>query len=271
MICGTALARSAALCTYVMLIPATSFITFLPSPEATESTRSPISFEPVKWITFGTGCDAVAEPAPKYMFRMPRGTFVCMRWPMSLSAVTISLTIACEISGVRCDGFHTTVLPVTSAATTCAIGIASGKLNGVMIAATPRGLSRHSIAVPSAIFWCVAPFMLSAIGATTSTTPIASATSRWQSKSVLPISRHMIRSSSSLYCLSSSATRKKALSLKSPLIAIHSTKSRSAAFIARSTSSPVLMGVRPSSSRRLAGLTLSRKRSVSEAIHSPSM
>ena len=85
---------------------------------------------------------------------MPFGTMMPNRFtpPTSSNASSIVVAMICDDSGTRCDGFQTTVLPVTSALTTCAIGLAIGKLNGVMIPATPRGSRRLSMTRPSMFF-----------------------------------------------------------------------------------------------------------------------
>ena len=43
-------------------------------------------------------------------------------------------------TGVREEGLNTTVLPVTSAAETMPMEMASGKFHGAITTATPRGL-----------------------------------------------------------------------------------------------------------------------------------
>ena len=50
--------------------------------------------------------------------------------------------------GVCSAGLNTTVLPVTSAAVTMPVGIASGKFQGAMTTPTPRGWYRYSFASP---------------------------------------------------------------------------------------------------------------------------
>ena len=46
----------------------------------------------------------------------------------------------CPIIGERSEGLKITGFPVTSAADTIPVGIASGKFHGAMTAVTPRGL-----------------------------------------------------------------------------------------------------------------------------------
>ena len=43
------------------------------------------------------------------------------------------------VTGASVEGLNTTVLPATSAAETMPMAIASGKFQGAMTAATPRG------------------------------------------------------------------------------------------------------------------------------------
>ena len=120
------------------------------------STASPTGLEPVNDRHLTTGCWINAWPgatSPETMLNVPGGTVTPS---FSLAQVKHSSKAAAMVwddSGMRCDGFQTTVLPTTKAATTWAMGMATGKLNGVMMAATPRGSKRDSITTPSMFFW----------------------------------------------------------------------------------------------------------------------
>src|SRR6516164_5665112 len=95
--------------------------------------RLPTSVEPVKEIarTAGlpTSSSPISEPDPVTIFNTPAGTPASTNNSTSLRAVKL----------VNSAGFHTTVLPQTSAGAIFQTGIATGKFQGVIRPTTPSG------------------------------------------------------------------------------------------------------------------------------------
>src|SRR5690348_12319580 len=93
----------------------------------------PTSYDDVNEIVRTSGCVTSARPAsspePFTRFSTPGGT----------PASSNSWTIASDVYGVRRAGFHTTVLPQTSAGAIFQIGTATGKFHGVMSPTMPTG------------------------------------------------------------------------------------------------------------------------------------
>ena len=96
-------------------------------------TSRPVSVEPVKEMTFTSGCDTsgapVPGPSPSTRFSTPGGS------PASWRACT-KLTAEC---GASSAGLNTTVLPQTSAGRIFHDGTAIGKFQAVIIPQTPIG------------------------------------------------------------------------------------------------------------------------------------
>ena len=93
----------------------------------------PVAVEPVKEISGTPGCSTSAFPTVS-----PRP---CTSWMTSggrPASSRISTRIV-QVCGTSSDGLRMTELPQSSAGNVFHVGIASGKLNGVMSPATPIG------------------------------------------------------------------------------------------------------------------------------------
>ena len=100
---------------------------------------SPTAFEPVNVTNATSGCSTsagpISSPTPGRNASAPGGRPASNRISTSRDAMP----------GVCSAGLNTTVLPVTSAAVTMPVGIASGKFHGAMTTPTPRGWYRYVV------------------------------------------------------------------------------------------------------------------------------
>src|ERR1051325_2149271 len=95
---------------------------------------SPTSFDPVNATKRVSGCSTNpapnVEPDPGQKFTTPSGMPASCKTSKNFAA----------IAGESCEGFSTTVLPVTTAAMVMPAIIAHGKFHGGITAATPSGM-----------------------------------------------------------------------------------------------------------------------------------
>ena len=131
--------------TSIALMPPVSAMSGTIAPSFAASVRWMILatwVEPVKTTPAMSGCSTKAapmvSPGPCSSCSTSRGT------PASCSRRTACIATA----GVCSAGFAITALPVTSAAATCPVKIASGKFHGLMQAQVPRPDRRSTLLSP---------------------------------------------------------------------------------------------------------------------------
>ncbi len=99
--------------------------------------RAPTALDPVK-PTFRIEPSSIARSSPANV----EGPSASTMWktPSGMPACRISCANASAIAGVYSAGFHTTVLPQSSAGTIYQEGTATGKFPAVMIELGPTGV-----------------------------------------------------------------------------------------------------------------------------------
>lgn len=131
--------RSASSSTITALFPPSSRIERAVRFASAVATRSPRAQDPVAWISGTSGLATSASPTSR-----PEPTTRLNTPSPSVPRVTSSTIFwtAIEMSGVRLDGFQTTVSPQTRESAHPQPGTATGKLNAEMMPTTPSGCQR---------------------------------------------------------------------------------------------------------------------------------
>ena len=200
----TARSRSADGVTTAALLPPSSRIV-RPNRAATRgATAAPIRSEPVA-LTSGTRRSSSSGAAPSAS--VTTTVFSPSGAPTSRAARSSNAAAATATSGVLSDGFHTTVLPQTSAIAAFHAHTAAGKLKAEMTATTPSGCQVSISRWPGRSDGIVRPSSWRESPTARSHTSIISWTSPRDSETILPTSTPMRSASSCLCSVSSSPNR----------------------------------------------------------------
>ena len=133
---ATACSRSASANTMFGFLPPSSSDTFLKSGPAWAITSAPVFVPPVNEMSGTFGWEVSARPAlgpvPCTMFTTPGG----------IPASTISAASRSAVNGVSSDGFATQQFPAAMAGAIFQLSRYSGRFQGEISPATPRGCRR---------------------------------------------------------------------------------------------------------------------------------
>ena len=119
-------------------------IALMPPVSAISGTMGPSLLARLRWMILATWVEPVKTTPATFGCATNAAPMVSPS-PMTHCSASVGTPAACSnftassaTSGVCSAGFATTVLPVTNAAATCPMNIASGKFHGLMHTHTPR-------------------------------------------------------------------------------------------------------------------------------------
>src|ERR1035437_6476745 len=261
---SSARSRSASSRTIIAFLPPISSDSRLCERPHSPPTLLPVSVEPVNDTRATSGCATIAAPASP----LPCTRLMTSGGRPASSRIS---TNKCPVIGTSSAGLNTQAFPRTSAGNIFHVGIASGKLNGVMIPATPIGRRKLIAHLFRNSLGTVCPNNLRPSVAASNAVSIPSCTSPRVSASGFPISRVITSASSSLRAIRMSPARRSTSPRAGPGVRRQISKPRIAEATAASTSACPESGKWPITSRVSAGFALSKCLPSAGATHWPAM